>query len=59
MAVNQPEAEEYRAPRSWWQRLQPQLTRYTLLPGAGHFPEWEAPDALAADLTEFAWSLRR
>lgn len=59
VAVNQPEAEEYRAPRSWWQRLQPRLTRYTLLPGAGHFPEWEAPDALVADLTEFAGSLRR
>lgn len=47
------------APRSWWRRLQPRLTRYTLLPGAGHFPEWEAPDALAADIAEFARSLRQ
>ncbi|NED95226.1 epoxide hydrolase [Phytoactinopolyspora alkaliphila] len=56
VAVNQPSLEEYLAPKSWYQRFQP-LSRYTLLPGAGHFPEWEAPDALAADLAEFAASL--
>lgn len=53
VAVNQPGSEEYLTPESWWQRLQP-LSRYTLLPGAGHFPEWEAPQLLAADIAHFA-----
>lgn len=57
VAVSQPSLEEYLTPESWWRRLQP-LSRYTLLPGAGHFPEWEAPQALAADITEFADSLQ-
>lgn len=56
VAVNQPSLEEYLTPETWWRRLQP-LARYTLLPGAGHFPEWEAPQALAADIVEFAAEL--
>lgn len=52
LAVNQPAEEEYRTPLEWWQRHQP-VTRYTVLPGAGHFPEWEAPRALADDLRAF------
>lgn len=56
VAVSQPVLEEYLTPESWWRRLQP-LSRYTLLPGAGHFPEWEAPRALAADIAQFAAGL--
>jgi pimeloyl-ACP methyl ester carboxylesterase len=57
VAVSQPSLEEYLTPESWWRRLQP-LSRYTLLPEAGHFPEWEAPDALATDIAAFAADLR-
>lgn len=56
VSVNQPTDEEYVVPESWWRRLQP-VTRHTMLPGAGHFPEWEAPDALAADLLAFVADL--
>lgn len=44
--VSQPALEEYRVPEAWWRRLQP-VASYALLPGAAHFPEWEAPDALS------------
>lgn len=57
LAVNQPELEEFVTPAEWWRRGQP-VTRYTVLPGAAHFPEWEAPDALAADLWSFLRAVR-
>jgi pimeloyl-ACP methyl ester carboxylesterase len=57
LAVNQPELEEFHTPREWWQRLHP-VQRWTLLPGAGHFPEWEAPQALTDDLRDFIRPLR-
>lgn len=57
VAVSQPALEEYLTPESWWRRLQP-LSHYTLLPDAGPFPEWDAPQALAGDIVEFAAGLR-
>lgn len=57
VAVSQPELEEYLTPESWWRRLQP-LSRYTLLPDSAHFPEWEAPKALATDIVDFAATLQ-
>lgn len=48
--VSQPAVEEYRTPESWWRRTQP-VTRYSVLPEAAHFPEWEAPLALAEEIT--------
>jgi pimeloyl-ACP methyl ester carboxylesterase len=44
-------------PRSWAQRTY-QVTRYTEMPRGGHFAPHEAPDLLAADLTEFFGPLR-
>jgi pimeloyl-ACP methyl ester carboxylesterase len=41
LAISQPALEEYRTPERWWRRSQP-VARYTELPGASHFPEWEA-----------------
>ncbi|GAA2124974.1 epoxide hydrolase family protein [Actinomadura napierensis] len=58
LAVNQPELEAFYPPREWWERLHP-VHRWTLLPGAGHFPEWEAPRALADDVRDFLRPLRR
>ena len=52
LAVSQPAAEEYPTPGSWWRRLQP-VTSWERLEGAAHFPESEAPDALAARLEAF------
>lgn len=57
LAVNQPELEEFVTPTAWWRRIQP-VTRYTVLPGAAHFPEWEAPDALAGDLWAYLRPIR-
>ncbi|EOM77703.1 alpha/beta hydrolase [Rhodococcus rhodnii] len=57
VAVSQPAHEEYTVPESWWRRLQP-VSRHRTVPGAAHFPEWEAPTLLAADLAEFARTLR-
>ncbi|PSL00891.1 microsomal epoxide hydrolase [Murinocardiopsis flavida] len=56
LAVSQPAEEEYRTPVEWWERRHP-VARYSVLPGAGHFPEWEAPRALAADLHAFLAAL--
>lgn len=57
LAINQPALEEFFPPRSWWERFQP-VRRWTLLEGAGHFPEWEAPYGLVKDLREFIGTLR-
>jgi pimeloyl-ACP methyl ester carboxylesterase len=56
LAISQPALEEYRTPERWWRRSQP-VARYTELPDASHFPEWEAPDALARDLRAFLHAL--
>lgn len=46
------------APREWAERLY-NVQQYTLQPRGGHFPAWEAPEAYAHDLRQFAASLRR
>jgi pimeloyl-ACP methyl ester carboxylesterase len=43
-------------PRAWAERLY-DVRHYTTQPHGGHFPAWEAPDAYARDLRQFARSL--
>lgn len=58
VAINQPAAEEYTVPESWWARTQP-VVRYTMLPDAGHFPDWENPTHLADDIAAFSRQVAR
>ena len=44
------------APREWAERLY-NVQRYSTQAHGGHFPAWEAPDAYAEDLRDFARSL--
>jgi pimeloyl-ACP methyl ester carboxylesterase len=44
-------------PRSVAEQLYSNIRRWTRMPRDGHFPALEAPDALAADITEFFASL--
>ncbi len=43
-------------PREWAERLY-EVRQYTTQAHGGHFPAWEAPDAYARDLRQFAASL--
>ncbi len=45
-----------RPPRRWCERLY-DVVQYKPQPRGGHFPAWEAPEAYAADLREFAGRL--
>lgn len=44
-------------PRSMAERLYSNIRRWTRMPMGGHFPALEAPDALAADISDFFSSL--
>ncbi len=44
------------APRAWGERWYG-LMRWTVMPAGGHFPGFEQPDLLAADLRDFAGDL--
>lgn len=52
IVVQYGEREEYLPPRTWWRERCPS-PEFTTIPGAGHFPEWETPDLLAADVQAF------
>lgn len=45
------------APRAWGERWL-NLVHWTVAPRGGHFPAWETPDLLAADLRAFADKVR-
>ncbi|MFN0089033.1 MAG: epoxide hydrolase family protein [Acidimicrobiales bacterium] len=46
----------FATPREWVERSGP-VTRWTEAGRGGHFPEWEKPDIVAADLREFVATL--
>jgi len=44
------------APRAWVERFY-NVRRWTIMPRGGHFPEWERPAEVAADIQAFAAAL--
>lgn len=57
MGWAQPPRDLFPMPRSWAERLY-KIDHWTDLPAGGHFPEWEQPEAVAADIRSFFHSLR-
>lgn len=57
VAYAMPPGDMFPTPRSWVERSS-RVDRWTELPAGGHFPEWEVPVPLAADIREFFRPLR-
>jgi len=56
-AYAMPPKDMFPTPREWVARSS-RVDRWTELPAGGHFPEWEVPEALAADIRAFFGDLR-
>jgi len=56
-AYAMPPKDMFPTPREWVARSS-RVDRWTELPAGGHFPEWEVPEALAADIRAFFSDLR-
>ena len=52
VAMAMPPADMFPTPREWVERQGP-IARWTELSRGGHFPDWEVPDEMAADITSF------
>jgi pimeloyl-ACP methyl ester carboxylesterase len=50
--------EIYRAPRSWAERVYPNLVYFNVVDRGGHFAAWEEPELFAAELRGAFSSLR-
>ena len=50
--------EIYRAPRSWAERVYPNLVYFNEADRGGHFAAWEEPERFAAELRAAFGSLR-